>query len=159
MTTTRGSETIVVEFDCQDDVEIDPSDEELEASFAKDSENDQNEEYNEDDEPVGQTGTNFTVKIIKDGATTLFNCVAADNFTIENVQFIPKGKDADDHSLYGGPQFGQLEESVVEAFYDYLEDRHINADMAFFVRSYSFNKEQREYVNWLQQMLEFTAKK
>lgn len=39
-----------------------------------------------------------------------------------------------------------------------MEDRKIDNDFSFFVVSYSRNKEEREYVNWLEKVGEFAAK-
>ena len=68
---------------------------------------------------------------------------------------------ADDEEIeaYGGPVFDQLEESLQDAFYDYLEDRGINDDMCFFVLTYSGHKEQQEYKYWLNNLLQFVEKK
>ena len=41
----------------------------------------------------------------------------------------------------------------------YLADRNIDEDMSFFILSYSENKEQREYMNWLKKFMMFVDAK
>ena len=64
-----------------------------------------------------------------------------------------------DGALYGGPAFDHLDETLQNAFLDYLEDRHVDDDLSFFVLAYARHKEQQEYVNWLHKVLEFADTK
>eukprot|EP01032_Pedospumella_encystans_P000609 gene609-702_t len=60
-------------------------------------------------------------------------------------------------TLYTGPNFEDLEESVQAAFYEYLTERNIDDDLSFFILAHSREKEQKEYINWLEKMQDFTA--
>ena len=62
-----------------------------------------------------------------------------------------------DDSTYNGPAFDNLSESLQDAFVNYLEDRKINSDLCHFIISYSQDKEQREYVHWLTNLVKFTS--
>jgi hypothetical protein len=44
-------------------------------------------------------------------------------------------------------------------FYTYLEERDIDQDFSYFVLAYSKQKEQKEYVNWLEKLTEFVSNK
>jgi len=57
--------------------------------------------------------------------------------------------------LYPGPYVQELEPTLVELWGDYLSDRGINEEMAYFISDYSAFKEQAEYVGWLKQMKNF----
>jgi len=111
----------------------------------------------EDFEP--EIGIKFSVIISKGSEQVIVEAVAADQMIIKNVQFIPSGKKADDSSLYTGPVFDNLDESVQDAVYAYLEERGIDENLNTFVLSHSRQKEQKEYVNWLHKLLDFSEKK
>ena len=59
--------------------------------------------------------------------------------------------------MYGGPVFDQLEDTLKDAFYEFLGDRKIDNDLAFFVLAYSRDKEQREYMHWLSNVIRFAS--
>jgi complement component 1 Q subcomponent-binding protein len=60
-------------------------------------------------------------------------------------------------TLYGGPVFEELAESVKDVFHQYLEERGFNAELADFLSRYAQHKEQQEYVSWLKQVKGFIA--
>lgn len=151
-------ESIEIVFDCQDEVD---EDEDVLGEYMEDALNEDDDEKkdggNEDDEELESfVGVNFNVIISKGKEKMLINCIASKNLRIENAQFIPEGKEVDDENLYGGPLFYQLDESLQEAFKSYLSDRKIDEDLCYFILAYSRSKEQKEYVNWLENMLDFT---
>ncbi len=150
------NETIEVTFDCQGDVEIEPN-------FNEEGDNDEGEEGGDDDEEQNddfedRTGVAFTVTVTKGDQKIEFSCVASDSFTIENVQYLGT-ESSDSKEVYGGPHFSELEDLLQQSFYQYLEERHIDEDMSFFVLSYANAKEHREYLNWLHKLSAFTSKK
>ena len=151
-------ESIEIVFDCQDEVD---DDEDALGEYMDDVMNEDDEKKDEDDEGEEEEeesfiGINFNVIITKGKEKMLVNCVASKNLKIENAQFIPAGKEIDDDNLYGGPLFYQLDESLQESFKSYLSDRKIDEDLCYFILAYSRSKEQKEYVNWLENMLDFT---
>lgn len=149
-------ETIEIVFDCQDEVD---DDEDTLGEYMEDvlsEDDDKKGDDDEEDESESFVGINFNVIISKGKEKMMMNCVASKNLRIENAQFIPAGKEIDDENLYGGPLFYQLDESLQEAFKSYLSDRKIDEDLCYFILAYSRSKEQKEYVNWLEKMLDFT---
>ena len=169
-----NGESIEIVFDCQDEAEGDGMDgmdafEGL-SDLANGANGDTNspsgfgEDDDEDADDIG-FGINFNVAISKpNGDQLLIDAVAGQQLDIQGIQYVSaennktlqSGSDGEiDHELYGGPVFDQLDEGLQDAFYDYLEDRHIDDDLCFFVLSYARHKEQAEYVNWLQNVLKF----
>ena len=143
------SESIVITFDCQDEEEIDPSAEDME-----------NQGKEEDDEgPEMAVGINFDITITsKDGSKMVVDCTATQDLMVNQVRYVDSGKDVTDTTLYGGPVFDQLDDKLVDAFYAYLDDRKINADLCYFICAHAGVKEQKEYVNWLNKLLNFVEK-
>ena len=146
-------ETIEVTFDCQDEEEMDPSEEEMEEMAA-------NAGGDDDDGPLaeGDVGINFDVVIAKKEGKVVVSCTAAQHLHIKQVRHVAAGKNVEDQELYGGPRFDLLDEELQDAFYAYLADRGINEDLCFFILAHSGVKEQKEYETWLNKLLDFTAK-
>ncbi|KAF7330990.1 F-box domain-containing protein [Mycena venus] len=85
-------------------------------------------------------------------------------FLVENVTHYPDAKlgtevsvenDWKRRGLYLGPEFTTLDVAVQEQFEKFLEERDIGESTAFFIPEYAQYKEQREYVNWLQNVKNF----
>lgn len=149
---TYKGETIEVFFDCQDEVE--------DESLFNDMDMESAEETDEAEGTEGMMGLNFDVVIKKSsGEKVIFNCIASRDLQISNIQHVPNGKDVEDSDLYSGPIFSELDESVQDAMKSYLADRQIDEDLCYFVLSFARAKEQREYTNWLNQLLTFVEKK
>lgn len=151
-------ETIEIVFDCQDEVDEDEDAlmDSMEGIMNEDEEKKDGSDDSNEEELESFVGINFNVVISKGKEKMLINCIASKNLKIENAQFIPSGKEIDDDNLYSGPLFYQLDESLQEAFKSYLSDRKIDEDLCYFILAYSRSKEQKEYVNWLEHMLDFT---
>ncbi|KAJ7445162.1 regulatory protein suaprga1 [Mycena galericulata] len=58
-------------------------------------------------------------------------------------------------TLYVGPPFEMLDMNLQENFERFLQDRGIDADLALFVNDYALYKEQKEYVQWLENVGKF----
>ncbi len=154
-------ERLEITFDCQDESEQDMDDMNFEQLQQMQGEG-------EEEEPVLSYGINFSATITKDnGDKLVFDCVASEQLQVDAVQYV-SAKDAKkagdsaadvDGALYGGPVFNHLDETLQNSFLDYLEDRLVDDDLSFFVLSYARHKEQKEYVNWLNKVLEFADKK
>jgi len=147
-----NDEEIHVKFDCQDE--------------AEDSENnqegineDQQHEPSEDDaEPIdsSKVGINFEVTISKKNGKAVFHCIATHQQpTIVHLSFLPPGTSSEDHTLYNGPRFEDLDPAVQGAFQHYLAERGIDEDLSFFVLTHSRYKEEKEYLNWLKTLSDF----
>ncbi|KAF4322721.1 hypothetical protein BBO99_00003000 [Phytophthora kernoviae] len=88
-----------------------------------------------------------------------FDCVASSNLTVERVRYLKDfAKDAEDETLYFGPNFIDLELDVQEKFYEYLADRKIDDELAQFINQFADLKEQREYLAFLQDAATFVKK-
>lgn len=104
---------------------------------------------------------NLTITITKPGAKALEIRAIAQDSTIElqNIIFFPKEalldaqntKEAEEaRSLYIGPPAEELDAELQQMFYQYLEERGIDEELAAFLPEYMDQKEQREYVKWLE---------
>jgi complement component 1 Q subcomponent-binding protein len=71
---------------------------------------------------------------------------------------VPPDRQADDEKLYAGPEYNQLAEELQEATEAWLSDRGVDEDLCFFVLAHSRDKEQTEYVRWLEAVLDFSEK-
>lgn len=58
-------------------------------------------------------------------------------------------------SIYQGPAFSNLDESLQSALEQYLESRGIDSDLASFISDYSNVRENSEYVLWLKKIQKF----
>ncbi|RLN65266.1 hypothetical protein BBJ29_005228 [Phytophthora kernoviae] len=88
-----------------------------------------------------------------------FDCVASSNLTVERVRYLKDfAKDAEDETLYFGPNFIDLELDVQNKFYEYLADRKIDDELAQFINQFADLKEQREYLAFLQDAATFVKK-
>eukprot|EP00607_Mallomonas_marina_P009666 CAMPEP_0182420604 /NCGR_PEP_ID=MMETSP1167-20130531/5523_1 /TAXON_ID=2988 /ORGANISM="Mallomonas Sp, Strain CCMP3275" /LENGTH=230 /DNA_ID=CAMNT_0024596775 /DNA_START=78 /DNA_END=770 /DNA_ORIENTATION=- len=142
------AETITVSFDCQDEEE----DGEL-----PDFESDDTEVESEESKSV----YNFEVVVAKgaeDGDKLHFHCIAGDTITIRNISYVPRGVELNNEDMYNGPVVEYLAEPLRDAFTEYLSERNIDDDMAFFILSYSRHKEQKEYELWMKNVFEFVEK-
>ena len=151
-------ESIEVTFDCQDEEDMDMSDEEMQRISDPDDRADENPDDIVDNIEVG---INFDVTIAKKDdkkGKMVVSCIASQSLHIQQVRYVPAGKELGDQELYGGPTFDQLDESLQDAFYAYLAERGINEDLSFFILAHSGLKEQKEYENWLNKLMEFTSK-
>ncbi|CCA73728.1 related to mitochondrial p32 family protein [Serendipita indica DSM 11827] len=93
------------------------------------------------------------------GGALAFEAVAQHGMLqIENVAYYQDGKLATEltpeaefkrRGTYAGPMFDHLDQSLQEAFEEYLKARKVDSDLALFIPEYAAWKEQQEYVSWL----------
>lgn len=157
---THKNEHITVTFDCQDTIE-DVQDESQYDNFQNEEEvefnGNEDEEEGDDEFPPNKFGINFEVAIKKEKSKAIFYCVSSeDRVIIQNVTFVPEG--VEEGKVYSGPRYEDLDPTVRDAFQNYLTERKIDDDLAFYVLSEARNKEEREYRNWLTGLSEFYAK-
>ncbi|KAJ3390434.1 Mitochondrial acidic protein mam33, partial [Lobulomyces angularis] len=100
------------------------------------------------------------------GALEIDTSLQEDTFYIDNISFNKSSKVITEDSAeaefarlghYAGPVFGDLEEAVQEEFATFLEERGFNEQLAQTVPRYLEFKEQKEYMNWLEQVSEFIS--
>ncbi|VDC01558.1 unnamed protein product [Peniophora sp. CBMAI 1063] len=92
------------------------------------------------------------------GALTIDAMCQDDSFIIDNISFYADGQTATEltaeadwqrRGLYIGPQFDTLDVAVQDEFEKFLTERGINETLAYFIPEYAEWKEQKEYVQWL----------
>lgn len=143
---THGDEKIEVFFHVQgiDDDGMDFSEDEQEGA----------------DDETPNVGVNFRVEITKGTTKVQIDAVGGQELDVHSVRILPvDANPAEEGKFYNGPEFGELEDDLQEAFLDYLEERKIDGDLAYFILSHSRTKEQSEYVNWLKNLERFTSSK
>jgi|EP01033_Poteriospumella_lacustris_P008615 complement component 1 Q subcomponent-binding protein len=146
LTRTHNDEKIQVFFHVQDV--------EDENMFDEEEDVEETEEEN-----GGSIGVNFRVEITRGDKKMIIAALGGQELDVRAVRFVPANVDRNSEEIYyGGPEFSELEEDFQEAFLDFLEERKIDGDLAFFVLSHSREKEQKEYVNWLETLETFSAK-
>ncbi|CAO3685919.1 unnamed protein product [Umbelopsis ramanniana] len=100
------------------------------------------------------------------GAVTIDTVAQDGAIVIESVLYYKDGKLATEQSaeadwqrrgLYIGPQFSELDEGVQTLFERYLEERGVNTALANFLPDYVEYKEQKEYLQWLQNVKSFVS--
>jgi len=140
------AEKLTIQFNVQD---VEEDDGELEDM---DLEN----EADLDQEP--SPALKFEATLSKGEEKLIFYCVAAKYLRVENIQILPPGKEATDVDLYNGPIFDDLDEELRNALKDYLAERKVDDDLSYFILNFARRKEQKEYLNWLNQTLSFVEK-
>ncbi|KAG5437120.1 hypothetical protein PCANB_001241 [Pneumocystis canis] len=122
-------------------------------------------EYNQEDTTLSFP-IRCNISITKSGSGTLMiDAVAQDGaFIIDNILYykdddiaLTQTAEADwqRRGTYMGPSFDSLDENIQLIFERYLEERGINTSLALFIPEYVGYKEQKEYVNWLQNVKNF----
>ena len=116
-----------------------------------------------EDEETGEievdVSVDFVVSILKENSDLelVFECSSDGSFIeIIRVSLEPEDEDdADDEALYTGPIFDELDDTVQDAMYAFLEERGVTADLGEYLIGLSTDKEQRLYMDWLDDMSRF----
>lgn len=149
LTRKHNDEQIEVKFDVQDSTE-----EQL----------DENEDYgqtagDEEDAIGDDVGVNFEVTIKKGAKKIVVSAVGGEQLSVQGIRIMSAAaNETEETDAYSGPPFEELQEEVQETFLDWLEERKVDGDLAFFVLAHARTKEQQEYVHWLHELQEFTDK-
>ncbi|KAG7387657.1 hypothetical protein PHYPSEUDO_013907 [Phytophthora pseudosyringae] len=145
---TSGDDSITIKFNAQDTIEL-----EDEEDYDDDEEDDDDQEQSddEDEDEDELPGVRFTADITRENKGLQFDCVASSNLTVERVRYLSDfAKEAEDETLYFGPNFIDLELDVQDKFYGYLAERKIDDELAQFITQFADLKEQREYLAFLE---------
>jgi complement component 1 Q subcomponent-binding protein len=160
LTRTYKGESIMVTFDCQDEVENEGA---LESEMQKRMDAGEDAEIDADSLPENSESMGIAFEVVvekKSGAKLIFNCVAADTLQVQSITSITADiAKEEDSSPYNGPHFSNLDEKLQNAFLDFLAERSIDDDFKYFFISYSRYKEEREYRLWLNQVVDFVESK
>lgn len=100
----------------------------------------------------------FNVTVTKGSDSLVFECESDGAYLdIQKIMFEKKGGNQD-MTDYLGPMYEELEEELKGSWESYLEERGINAPMGDYLLQLAHDKEQREYMSWLQKVKTFVAK-
>lgn len=99
----------------------------------------------------------FNVSVSKDDKSLVFECESDGTcININHISFEPKDG-IEQESMYTGPVFTELDEGLQKHFQDYLEERGITAELGEYLRFLIFDKEQQEYMAWLNTVRGFVS--
>jgi len=76
-------------------------------------------------------------------------------YVIGNVRSFLNVEEKDNVSSYNGPEFEDLEEKLQEALDEHLSEMGVDSNICDFIDAMALDKEQREYIRWLQNTLKF----
>lgn len=115
-----------------------------------------------EDEETGEididVSVDFIVSVSKRGSNQelVFECSTDGSFMeIKRVSLEPEDEDDLEDGMYTGPVFDELDDAVQEALYSYLEERGITPELGEYLLHLLHDKEQREYMDWLDKMTSF----
>ena len=115
-----------------------------------------------EDEDTGEididVSVDFIVTVSKRGSKQelVFECSSDGSFMeIQRVSLEPEDEDEVEEGMYTGPVFDELDDAVQEALYAYLEERGITPEIGEYLLHLIHDKEQREYMDWLDKMTSF----
>lgn len=106
--------------------------------------------------------TDFSVTVEKpnkQGGIT-FYCTTLQNdekfrYMIGNVKFYKNEEGKNSISSYNGPEFEDMDDSLQTSLDEWLAHLGVDSDLCDFIDSCSIDKEQREYMSWLQNVSNF----
>ena len=143
-------------------------DNEVEITFqarAPDTEQEE-EQQQEDQQKEPSTYAEFQVLIRKTGSRQglIYECTTVDSeVNVNNIVYhedihkIERITTFGNKHEYRGPDFPTLDEKLQNALLEYLKTFGVNEDLAIFVETYSSDKEQRLYIDWLQKVKNFVS--
>ncbi|KJP89003.1 hypothetical protein AK88_01295 [Plasmodium fragile] len=106
--------------------------------------------------------TDFSVTVEKpnkQGGIT-FYCTTLQNdekfrYMIGNVKYYKNEEGKNSVSSYNGPEFEDLDDSLQTSLDEWLANLGVDSELCDFIDSCSIDKEQREYMSWLQNISNF----
>eukprot|EP00455_Lapot_gusevi_P018294 TRINITY_DN1995_c0_g1_i1.p1 TRINITY_DN1995_c0_g1~~TRINITY_DN1995_c0_g1_i1.p1 ORF type:complete len:282 (+),score=118.10 TRINITY_DN1995_c0_g1_i1:54-848(+) len=113
-----------------------------------------------EEEPAAALIVNFFVVLSRgDKGAIEFDCLSREGqLLLQSCKFYPEAKMALEQSadseyrraeVYDGPALNNLDEEIIERFYEFLEERGIDNEFANFVQAFSRVKERRDNAEWL----------
>lgn len=111
--------------------------------------------------PEMEEETDFTITIEKKGGgqgmTAFCNTHQGDGhrFVVGNVKVWSSVAERDDAAAFNGPDFEDLEDKVQEAMDEYLGEIGITDEIYDFIDASAVDKENREYMRWLENLNNF----
>ncbi|CAL8464435.1 g3970 [Coccomyxa elongata] len=131
-------------------------------TFDEDDEAEDEDEGDEEDDDYSDNSMTIEVAVMKEKAdkALIFEAETDGEFvrildvSLESVKD-GEADDEDEETIYGGPVFTELDDKLQQAFVDYLEERGVNAELGRYILDYAEDKEQREYMKWLEGVKNF----
>lgn len=112
---------------------------------------------NTNEEGEALSTVTFNVTVSKGDKCLVFECESDGTFVaISHLTHEPKDGQPSE-SFYTGPVFGELDEVLQAEFRQYLQDRGITEELGEYLRHLVYDKEQREYMQWLKKVHSFVA--
>jgi len=78
-------------------------------------------------------------------------------YVIGNVKAFATAEEKESISAYNGPEFEDIDDKLQEAFDEYLAEVGMNNEICDFIDAMALDKEQREYIRWLNNTKKFLA--
>ena len=121
------------------------------------------EEGEEGQEATPAYSINFSADCKRGSKVLRFSLIYIENDTegptIQHVSIIPDGmQDDEDAEFYTGPEFSELDSALQEEFAGYVERLGIDADLCQYLCRLVYDKEQVDYVRWMNKVLDFVKK-
>lgn len=119
------------------------------------------EEDMEGEEMDGQEATDFVVSIEnKEGSNGIsFYCSTQGGedhrYIIGHVKSYSSAEEKESVTSYNGPDFEDIDDKLQESFDEYLAEVGMNNELCDFIDAMALDKEQREYVGWLEKTQQF----
>jgi hypothetical protein len=119
------------------------------------------DEMDDEDEGEKLSAVVFSVAITKEDSMMTFSCEAdGTGVTIRHVSLSDAEEAEEDegeleYPSYTGPVFDELDDTLQQAFADYLEERGITDKFGVYLVELVHDKLQVEYMNWLQRARDF----
>ena len=158
-------------MDMDDDYDsAQPTDDEVpsEDSNAGTTSTEEEAEFNEDDDsmvgPYAPMRALVTIDKGKAGAMVVDTTIDGSELVIDHISFYRDAKLATEataeaeykrRGLYSGPDYAMLDDDLKSALVRYLEERGIDENLFLSIPQYLQQKEQREYVKWLEHVKKF----
>jgi complement component 1 Q subcomponent-binding protein len=118
-------------------------------------------EENEQDDSAPPTDFTFSVESMSGDEGLIFYCSTSsgdgDRFVIGNVRQFSSKDEKDSNTAYNGPDFEDLDEKLQESFLEYLKDSGLTDELCDFIDATALDKEQVEYMRWLNNSQQFLA--
>jgi hypothetical protein len=120
-------------------------------------------EMDDEDEGEKLSAVGFSVAITKEDSMMTFSCEAdGTGITIRHVNLsdaeeAEEDEDELEYSPYTGPVFDELDDTLQQAFADYLEERGITSEFGVYLMELVHDKLEVEYMNWLQRARDFVG--
>jgi len=108
----------------------------------------------------------FEVQVAKGNQALMFECESNGEYlVIQRIALERTGNDDEDDDDeagsstddYLGPEFDDLDDTLQQAFVDYLEERGVTAELGEYIRLFAEDKTSIEYQAWLKRVQDFIS--